>query len=73
MYFMLKLYVFVWKDVGFVENIVWKDVGFVENIVQKYDFQGGGVVSGRFWGRGWSRSKEKSFNRLLIHISNVDG
>ena len=37
---------------------------FVENIGHKYDFQ---------WGGGWSRSKEKSFNRLLIHISNVDG
>ena len=44
---------------------------FVENIGHKYDFQGGGVVPGRGW--GWSRSKEKSFNRLLIHISNVDG
>ena len=38
-----------------------------ENIGHKYDFQGGGVVSGRVWGRGWwSRSKEKGFNRLLI-------
>ena len=33
---------------------------FVENIGQKYDFQGvGGVVSGRVWGWGWSRCKEK--------------
>ena len=39
---------------------------YVENIGHKYDFKGGGVG-------GWSRSKEKSFNRLLIHISNVDG
>ena len=44
----------------------------VENIGHKYDFQGSGVVSGRVWGWVWSRSKEKSFNRLLIHISNVD-
>ena len=49
-------------------------LGFVENIGHKYDFQGGGVVSGRGWGGGvWPRSKEKNFNRLLIHISNVDG
>ena len=33
---------------------------FVENIGHKYDFQGGGVVSGWGWG-GWSRSKEKRF------------
>ena len=46
---------------------------FVENIGHKYDFQGGGVVSDSVLGWGWSRSKEKSFNRLLIHISNVDG
>ena len=46
---------------------------FVENIGHQYDFGGGGggVVSDRGW--GWSRSKEKSFNRSLIHISNVDG
>ena len=25
-------------------------LGFVENIGHKYDFQGGGVVSGRGWG-----------------------
>ena len=25
---------------------------FVENIGQKYDLQGGGVVSGRVWGGG---------------------
>ena len=46
---------------------------FVENIGQKYDFQGSRVVSVGSGGRGWSRSKEKSFNRILIHISNVDG
>ena len=46
----------------------------VENIGQKYDFQGGGVVSGRVWGLGGGPDpKKKSFNRLLIHISNVDG
>ena len=33
-------------------------LGFVENIGHKYDFQGGGVVSGRDGGGG-SRSKEK--------------
>ena len=47
---------------------------FVENIGYKYDFQGGGVVSGRGW--GWEAGpdpKKKSFNRLFIHISNVDG
>ena len=49
-------------------------LGFVENIGHKYDFHGGcGVVSGRGGMGGWSRSKKKSFNRLLIHISNVDG
>ena len=37
---------------------------FVENIGQKYDFQGGWRVV---------QIQEKSFNRLLIHISNVDG
>ena len=47
---------------------------FVENIGQKYDFQWGGVVSGRVWGWGCGLDpKEKSFNRLLIHIYNVDG
>ena len=46
---------------------------FVENIVQKYDFQGVGWSLVDFGGGGWSRSKEKSFNRLLIYISNVDG
>ena len=34
-------------------------VVLVENIGHKYGFQGGGVVSGKVWGRGWSRSKEK--------------
>ena len=37
----------------------------VENIGQKYDFQGGGG--------GGPDPKKKSFNRLLIHISNVGG
>ena len=47
---------------------------FVENIGHKYDFQGGVVVSGRGWGWGGGPDpKKKSFNRLLIHISNVDG
>ena len=46
---------------------------FVENIGHKYDFQGGGVVSGRVWGWGVVKIQRKSFNRLLIHISNVDG
>ena len=47
---------------------------FVENIGQKYDFQGGvGWSLAGSWGGGWSRSKEKGFNRLLIHISNIDG
>ena len=45
---------------------------FFENIGHKYDFQGGWVVSGRGWGGG-PDPKKKSFNRLLIHISNVDG
>ena len=50
-------------------------LGFVENIEQKYDFQGGGVVSGRAlgWGVGGPDPKRKGFNRLLIHISNIDG
>ena len=34
---------------------------------------GGGVVSGRVWGGGGPDPKKKGFNRLLIHISNVDG
>ena len=42
-------------------------LGFVENIGHKYDFQGGGMVSGRVWG-WWFRSKEKSLNGILIHI-----
>ena len=49
-------------------------LGFVENIGHKYDFQGGQVVSCRGW--RWSCGpdpKKKSFNRLLIHISNVYG
>ena len=48
-------------------------LGLVENIGHKYDFQGGWVVFGRGWGWGGSDPKKKSFNRLLIHISNVDG
>ena len=45
---------------------------FVENIGHQYDFQGGGVVSSRGW--GWVVVQiQKGFNRLLIHISNVDG
>ena len=39
-------------------------LGFVENIGHEYDFQGGG---------GGPDPKKKIFNRLLIHISNVDG
>ena len=46
---------------------------FVENIGHKYDFQGGGVVSGRVWKWGGGPDpKKKGFNRLLIHISNID-
>ena len=41
---------------------------FVENIGHKYDFLGGGVVSGRVWGGGGPDPKKKSFNRILIHI-----
>ena len=36
---------------------------FVENIGHEYDFEG--------W--GGPDPKKKSFNRLLTHISNVDG
>ena len=49
---------------------------FVENIRHKYDFQGGW---GGLWlglgvgvGSGGPDLKKKCFNRLLIHISNVD-
>ena len=46
---------------------------FVENVGHKYDFQGEGVVSGWVWEWGCGPDpKKKSFNRLLIHISNVD-
>ena len=48
---------------------------FVENIGHKYDFRGGvgwSLVGFGGWG-GLSRSKEKGFNRLLIHIFNIDG
>ena len=39
---------------------------FVENIGHKYDFWGGGVVSGWVWGwGGWSRSKEKKFQQII--------
>ena len=40
---------------------------FLENIGHMYDFEGGGVVPGRVWGRV-SISKEKKFNWILIHI-----
>ena len=47
---------------------------FVENIGHKYDFQGG---VGGLWQdlgvEGGPDSKKKGFNRLLIHISNIDG
>ena len=46
---------------------------FVENIGHEYDFWGDGVVSGRVWGGGGPDPKKKGFNRLLIHISNIDG
>ena len=46
---------------------------FVENIGHKYDFQGVGWSLAGSWGGGGPDPKEKSFNRLLIHISNVDG
>ena len=38
-------------------------------------FRGGGVVSGRVWGweGGGPDPKKKGFNRLLIHISDIDG
>ena len=49
-------------------------LGFVENIGHKYDFQGvGWTVVGGGVGEGGPDPKKKSFNRLLIHISNVDG
>ena len=35
-------------------------------------FRGAGVVSGRVWGWGVIQIQKKSFNRLLIHISNGD-
>ena len=47
---------------------------FVENIGQKYDFQEG--VRWSLVGSGVGGGpdpKKRSFNRLLIHISNVDG
>ena len=50
-------------------------LGFVENIGHKYDFQGGvgqSLVGGGDWGVV-VLIQRKSFNRLLIHISNVDG
>ena len=41
-------------------------LGFVENIGHKYDFQGGGVVSGRGWGGSrQSRFKEKKFYQII--------
>ena len=48
-------------------------LAFVENIRQKCDFQG---VEWSLVGSGVGGGpdpKKKSFNRLLIHISNVDG
>ena len=48
---------------------------FVENIGHRYDFQGGigWSLAEAGGGGGGSRSKENGFNRLLIHISNIDG
>ena len=49
---------------------------FVENIGHKYDFWGGGwggLWQGLGWGRGGPDQIKKGFNRLLIHISNIDG
>ena len=48
---------------------------FVENIGQKYDFQGGwdGLWQGLGVGGGGPDPKKKCFNRLLIHISKIDG
>ena len=52
---------------------------FVENIGQKYDFGGGwGCWSGLWQGLGMGVGggpdpKKKGFNRLLIHITNIDG
>ena len=47
---------------------------FVENIGHKYDFLGwvGWFLVGGGGGGGLD-PKKKSFNRLLVHISNVDG
>ena len=47
---------------------------FVENIGHKYDFWGVGwsVVGSRGEGGG-PDPKKKGLNRLLIHISNIDG
>ena len=47
---------------------------FVENIGHKYDFQGlGWSLVGFGGGVGGPDPKKKGFNRLLIHISNIDG
>ena len=44
------------------------------NIGHKYKFQGmGWSLSGSGSGEGGPDPKKISFNRLLIHISNVDG
>ena len=49
-------------------------LGFVENIGHKYDFQVGvGWSLIGVGGGGGPDPKKKSFNKLLIHISNVDG
>ena len=42
------------------------------NIGYKYDFQGGGVTSGRVWGWGGGGPYPKK-KGLSILISNVDG
>ena len=44
----------------------------VENIGHKDDFQGG-LGWSLVGGGGGPDPKKNSFNRLLIHISNVDG
>ena len=47
---------------------------FVKNIGPRYDFEGGGVVSGMVCGGGGSGPdpKKKSFNRILIHLLTVN-
>ena len=42
---------------------------FVENIGHNYDFEGGGVVSGRVLGGSrWSRPKEKKTYLLTVNV-----